>query len=33
MKENDGINGNKEISFVSSKKKGSFVDIIVIMDI
>ena len=31
-KENDGINGNKEISFGSSKKKESF-DIIVIMDI
>ena len=32
MKENDGITGNKEISFDSSKKKGPF-DIIVIMDI
>jgi hypothetical protein len=30
--ENDGINGNKEISFDCSKKKRSF-DIIVIMDI
>jgi hypothetical protein len=32
-KENDGINGNKEISFESKLKKGSFVDIIVIMNI
>ena len=32
MKENDEINGNKEISFGSSKKKGSF-DTTVIMDI
>jgi hypothetical protein len=32
MKENDGINGNKEISFNISKKRGSF-DITVIMDI
>jgi hypothetical protein len=30
-KENDGINGNKEISFGSSKKSN--LDIIVIMDI
>ena len=28
-----GINGNKEISFGNQQKKGSFVDIIVIMDI
>jgi hypothetical protein len=32
MEENNGIKGNKEISFDSSKKMGVF-DIIVIMDI
>ena len=32
-RENDGINGNKEISFGRQQKKGSFVDTIVIMDI
>ena len=32
-KENDGNNDNREISFGTQQKKGSFVDIIVIMDI
>ena len=30
---NNGNNGNKEISFGRQQKKGSFVDIIAIMDI